>query len=112
MKKKNSHPTTKLHIKKGDRVQILSGVHRGDKAEVLEVFPKKYTAIVDGINIAKKHIKPSNNNPGGIKDINRPIHLSKLALLDPKSGEPTRIGRAEVDGKTARISKKSGEIIK
>ncbi|HPG06617.1 MAG TPA: 50S ribosomal protein L24 [Saprospiraceae bacterium] len=111
-KKINSHITQKLHIRKGDTVLVNSGAYKGTKGEVLQVFPKKYTAIVDGVNPAKKHMKPTNDNPGGIHEINRPIHLSNLSVLDPKSGEPTRVGRKMVGDKLVRYSKKSGEIIK
>jgi large subunit ribosomal protein L24 len=100
----------KLHIKKGDRVQVISGDYKGQTGEVLEVFPDKYRAIVDNVNLRKKHRKPTQNNPGGIVEIAAPIHLSNLMLLDPKTGEPTRIGRKEVDGKLVRYAKKSGEI--
>ncbi len=102
----------KLHIKKGDKVIVLSGASKGKTGNVLEVFPNKNRAIVDGVNIVKKHTKPSNDNPGGINEIPAPLHISNLSLIDPKSGEATRIGRKEVDGKLVRYSKKSGEIIK
>jgi len=103
----------KFHIKKGDKVMVISGASKGNTArEVMEVFPKKYRAIVDGVNIAKKHMKPTQDNPGGIQEIPMPIHLSNLMLVDPKTGDATRIGRKVVDGKLVRYSKKSGEIIK
>jgi len=103
----------KIHIKKGDKVMVISGASKGNTArEVMEVFPKKYRAIIDGVNIAKKHMKPTQDNPGGIQEIPMPIHISNLMLVDPKTGDATRIGRKEVDGKLVRYSKKSGEIIK
>ena len=103
----------KIHIKKGDQVMVISGASKGNTArEVMEVFPKTYRAIVDGVNIAKKHMKPTQDNPGGIQEKPMPIHISNLMLVDPKSGDATRIGRKEVDGKLVRYSKKSGEIIK
>ncbi len=101
----------KLHVKKGDRVQVISGDFKGVEGEVLEIFPKKQRAIVEDVNIVKKHRRPTENNPGGIVDMPAPIHVSKLMLIDPQSGEPTRIGRKRVDGKLVRYSKKSGEII-
>ncbi len=102
----------KLHIKKGDRVMVIAGNYKGQTGEVLEVFPKKNRAIVDNLNLVKKHQKPTQNNPeGGIIEMPSPIHISNLMLVDPKTGEPTRIGRKEVDGKLVRYSKKSGEII-
>lgn len=103
----------KFHIKKGDKVMVISGASKSNTArEVMEVFPKKHRAIVDGVNIAKKHMKPTQDNPGGIQEIPMPIHISNLMLVDPKTGDATRIGRKEVDGKLVRYSKKSGEIIK
>ncbi len=107
-----SHKTTKFHIKKGDKVVVIAGAYKGSEGEVKEVLPKKYRAIVEGVNVVKKHTKPTNDNPGGINEIEAPIHLSNLLIVDPKSGEPSRIGRKVVDGKSVRYSKKSGEIIK
>lgn len=105
----------KLKIKRGDKVVVIAGAYK-DKStprEVLEVFPSKNTAIVDGVNIMTKHRKPSQESAGGIEKIPAPIHISNLMLVDPKSGDPTRIGRKEgSDGKNVRYSKKSGEIIK
>ena len=91
---------------------VISGNYKGETGEVLEVIPAKRQVIVDGVNIQKKHTKPTADQPGGINEINAPIHASKVALIDPKSGEATRIGRKKVDGKSVRYSKKSGEIIK
>jgi len=98
----------KLHIKKGDRVKVIAGASKGAVGEVMEVHPKKYRAVVDGVNLAKKHMKPTQDNPGGINEVAMPIHISNLMLVDPSSGEPTRIGRKVVDGKLVRYSKKSG----
>ncbi len=108
---KNNKPQ-KLHIKKGDKVVVVAGAYKGVEGQVLEVIPAKYRAIVDGVNIMKKHRKPTNEGPGGINEINTPIHLSNLMLVDPKTGEPTRVGRKIEDGKSVRYSKKSGEIIR
>lgn len=107
-----SKKSPKLKIKKGDRVHVIAGADRGKEGEVLEVFVDQQRVIVDQINIVKKHTKPTQDNPGGINDVPAPIHVSNLMLLDPKSGEPTRVGRKEVDGKMVRFSKKSGEIIR
>lgn len=106
--------TPKLKIKKGDKVVVISGAYKDRKKvrEVLEIIPEKNRAIVDQVNIAKKHTKPTQDNPGGINEITTPIHISNLMLVDPKTGEPTRVGRKEEDGKLVRYSKKSGEIIK
>ena len=104
----------KLHVLKGDTVKIISGNAKGKSGKVLEVIPIKYRAIVEGINIVSKHVKPSANNPeGGIEKTEAPIHISNLMVVDPSSGEPTRIGRKPNDkGKLQRYSKKSGEFIK
>lgn len=103
---------TKLHVKKGDKVMVIAGADKGKIGSVLEVFPDKNRAIVDNVNIVKKHQKPTNENPGGISEIAAPVHLSNLMLIDPKTGEPTRTGRKMVDGKLQRYSKTSDEIIK
>lgn len=102
----------KLKIKKGDTVQVIAGSQKGKKGTVTAVIKDSNRAVIEGLNIRKKHMKPTNNNPGGIVDIEAPIHISNLALLDPKSGKPTRVGyRIEKDVKV-RYSKKSNEIIK
>lgn len=102
----------KLHIKKGDTVVVIAGSSKGTKGEVLEVLPKQNRVIVEQANTVKKHQKPTQDNPGGIIEKAAPIHISNVMLVDPKTGEATRIGRKEVDGKLERYSKKSGEIIK
>ena len=103
---------SKLKIKKGDTVYVLSGEDRGRQGRVLEVLPKKERAIVEGINIVSKSAKPSAKHPqGGIIKMEAPLHISNL--IDPKSGKPTRVGfRKDEKGKTVRYSKKSGEEIK
>lgn len=102
----------KLGIKKGDRVLVIAGKDKGNEGEVLQIFPAKNRAIVDQINLVKKHTKVTQDNPGGINDTPAPIHISNLMLIDPQSGKPTKVGRKLVDGKSVRYSKKSGEIIK
>src|SRR5690554_4036877 len=104
----------KLHIKKGDIVIVNSGTSKGQEGRVLEVFPDKERAIVEGVNMVSKHTKPNSENPqGGIIKKEAPIHISNLNLKDPSSGEATRIGRRLDDkGKLVRYSKKSGEEIK
>ena len=104
---------TKIKIKVGDTVKVIAGDHKGDQGKVVSVDLKKSRAIVEGTNMVSKHQKPSAQNPqGGIVKKESPIHISNLMLVDPKSGEPTRVGRREEDGKMVRYSKKSGEIIK
>ena len=109
-----SHNTSKLHIRKGDTVKVLSGNYRGKQGIILEVFTKAYRATVEGINMASRHRKPSAKNPqGGIEKKEAPIHISNLMLVDPATGAATRIGRKHNDsGKLERFSKKTGKIIK
>ncbi len=104
----------KLHIKKGDLVYVNTGEYKGQQGRVLEVNLKERRAIVEGVNMVSKHTKPSNENPqGGITKKEAPVHISNLNLIDPSSGDPTRIGRKKGDkGKLVRYSKKSGEEIK
>jgi large subunit ribosomal protein L24 len=103
----------KLHIKKDDQVKVLSGKDRGAKGRVLVVMPTEQKAIVEGVNLVKKHQKPTQQNPNGtIVEQEAAIHLSKLMLIDPKTGKPTRVGRTKTDKGWVRVSKKSGEIIK
>lgn len=104
----------KLHIKKGDLVYILAGDDKKKTGRVLKVEVKKNRALVEGRNMIKKSMKPNAKYPqGGIVEMEAPIHISNLALVDPKSGKPTRIGyRKNEDGKTVRYAKKSGEEIK
>jgi len=107
-----------MKIRKNDNVMIISGNDRGKTGKVLKVFPKKLRVIVEGINVRKKHTKPSQNNPqGGIIEKESPIHISNVMLLDPKSNEPTRVGSQVIlDEKTGkqkrtRVSKATGEMI-
>ncbi len=110
-RKKNKQP--KLHVIKGDTVKVLSGNARGKVAKVLEIITRKRRAIVEGVNIVTKHIKPSAAKPeGGIEKTEASIHISNLMVVDPTSGEATRIGRKLVEGKLVRYSKKTGEVIK
>lgn len=104
----------KFHIKKGDTVKVISGDDKNSKGPVLSVLTKTGRAIVEGVNIVSKHVKPSASNPnGGIIKKEAPVHISNLMLIDPSTGEPTRIGRkADSDNKLQRYSKKTGEIIK
>ena len=104
----------KLHIKKGDMVQVIAGDNKGQQGKVLKVEVSKSRAIVEGVNICKKATKPNAQNPqGGIVEKEAPIHVSNLQVLDPKSGKPTKIGRkADANGKLVRYAKKSGEEIK
>ncbi|MDE6555651.1 MAG: 50S ribosomal protein L24 [Duncaniella sp.] len=103
----------KLHIKKGDNVYVLAGDDRGKEGRVLKVLVSKQKALVEGVNIVTKATKPSAAHPqGGLIKMEAPIAISNIALIDPKTGKPTRIAIKRVDGKVVRISKKSGEEIK
>lgn len=101
-----------MHVKKGDKVKVITGKDKGKTGIVLAVFPKKNRVIVEGVNIVKKHAKPSQDNPqGGILDIEAPIHASNVMPLDPKTGEPTRVGYKIENGKKVRYAKKSGAVL-
>jgi large subunit ribosomal protein L24 len=104
----------KLHIRKGDNVIVNTGEYKGQKGRVLDVMVDKQKAIVEGINMVAKHTKPNSQYPqGGIIRKEAPIHISNLSLVDPSSGEPTRIGREiNAKGKLVRYAKKSGEEVK
>tara|TARA_B100000700_G_C14977286_1_gene824527 strand:- start:384 stop:707 length:324 start_codon:yes stop_codon:yes gene_type:complete len=105
----------KLKIKKNDIVVVLSGTSKGKQGKVIKVYPAANRAIVEGVNMISKHTKPNAANPqGGIIKQEAAINISNLMLVDPKSGEPTRIGRMrdKKTGKLVRFAKKSGEVIK
>jgi len=110
MAKKNRF-APKLKIKKGDKVVVIAGDYSGTEGEVKEVHAHNNRAVVEGVNLRKKHTKPTQDSPGGINEINAPIHISNLMVVDPKTGEASRVGRKIVDGKSVRFSKKSGELI-
>jgi large subunit ribosomal protein L24 len=103
----------KLKIKKGDEVVILTGKDKGSKGEVLKVLPEERRVIVQGVNVVKKHRKPTQLNPqGGIETIEKSIDVSNVALVDPKEGKATRVGfKVLKDGKKVRVAKRSGETV-
>ena len=102
----------KLKIKKGDQVIVLAGRDKGKKGEVLRVIPKENRAIVQGVNIVKRHTRPSQTQSGGIIEREASIHVSNLAHVDPKTGDPTRVGfRFLEDSRKVRFAKRSGEVI-
>jgi large subunit ribosomal protein L24 len=99
-------------IKKGDTVVILAGKDKGRTGEVVRVIPKEDRVVVSGINVHARHRKPTQQNPqGGIERSEAPLHISNVAIADPKSGEPTRVRFEERDGKKVRVAAKSGELI-
>lgn len=104
----------RLHIKTGDSVKILSGDHKGSTGTVLRVFPKKMKAIVEGINLVSKHVKPNadqNNPQGGVIEKEAPIHVSNLMVIDAKGNATRTFRKKNEKGYSVRVSKKSGEII-
>lgn len=105
------------HVKKNDHVVVISGNYKGKKGKVLKVFPETGRVIIEGVNVRKRHTRPTQKNPqGGIVQKEVAIHGSNVMVLDPKSGEPTRTGRAHVRDassgrkKSMRVSRKSGEM--
>ncbi|MCQ2302313.1 MAG: 50S ribosomal protein L24 [Bacteroidales bacterium] len=104
---------SKLHVKKGDTVQVLSGNDKGKQGKVMSVDTEKNRAVVEGVRIVSKHTRPNAEHPqGGIIKQEAPIHISNLMVVG-KDGKPTRIGRKkDENGKSVRYSKKTGEIIK
>lgn len=101
----------KLKIKKGDQVIVLSGEDKGKTGEVVKSMPKESKVVVQGINLVKRHTKPSQTTPGGIITKEAPIDSSNVAIVDPKTGKASKIGYKEVDGKKVRVARKSGEVI-
>jgi large subunit ribosomal protein L24 len=102
----------KLKIKKGDKVVVITGRDKGKVGEVKKVFPDDNRVIVDGVNMIKRHTKPSAGNAGGIVEKEASIHVSNVAYVDPKTDKPTRIGYRKLeDGRKVRFAKRSGEVI-
>jgi len=104
---------TKMKLKKGDKVIVITGKDKGAKGEILRTMPQEGRVVVQGVNVAKKHRKPTQMNPqGGIESIELPIHVSNVALVDPKEDRPTRVGyKLLKDGKKVRVAKRSGETV-
>ncbi|GEP20115.1 50S ribosomal protein L24 [Pediococcus argentinicus] len=101
-----------MFVKVGDKVRIISGKDKGKEGTIKKTLAKENRVVVEGLNMIKKHQKPNNANPqGGILDIEAPIAVSNVMLIDPSTNEPTRVGFKFVDGKKVRVSKKSGESI-
>jgi len=106
-----------IKLRKNDRVRVISGNHRGKEGKILKIFRAEQRVIVEGVNIIKRHQRPTQKNPqGGITQKEAPIHISNVMLIDPKSGEPSRIGMRIIEDelhnkKRMRYAKKSQEII-
>jgi large subunit ribosomal protein L24 len=100
------------NIRKGDNVVVISGSDKGKKGSVLKVFPKDNRALVQGVNMVKRHQRQTQTQQAGIVTKEAPIHLSNIALTDPKTGKATRVGSKTLgDGRRVRVAKKSGEVI-
>ncbi|MCG0313781.1 MAG: 50S ribosomal protein L24 [Calditerricola sp.] len=102
-----------MHVKTGDLVMVIAGKDKGKKGRILKAFPKKQRVLVEGVNLIKKHVRPSPDNPqGGIITVEAPIHVSNVMPIDPKTGQPTRVGYKILEnGKKVRIAKKSGAVL-
>lgn len=104
--------TTKVKIKKGDKVIVLAGRDKGKTGEVLGVFPKENRALVQGVNIVRRHQRQTAQTEGGIIARESKIHVSNLAIADPKDGKASRVGyQVQKDGTKVRVAKRSGEVI-
>lgn len=100
-----------MRIKKGDQVIVITGRDKGKTGEVIKSMPKENKVIVQGINLVKRHTKPTQESAGGIVSKEAPIHVSNVALIDPKDGKATRVGFKVENGQKVRVSKRSGEVI-
>ena len=99
-------------IRKGDQVSVLAGRDKGKRGEVLRVIPADSRVVVQGVNVVKRHRKPTQMSAGGIEEIEAPIHVSNVAHIDPDSDKPTRVGfKTLEDGKKVRFSKRSGDVL-
>ena len=101
-----------LKIRKGDTVVVISGKEKGERGEVREVLPRENRVVVSGINVRTRHARPTQNNQQGLYTFEAPIHVSNVMLVDPNSGEPTKVGHRFTDsGEKIRVGKKTGEDI-
>jgi large subunit ribosomal protein L24 len=101
-----------LKIKRGDTVQVISGKEKGQRGEVREIIPKKNRVVIEGINERTRHARPSQQNQQGLYTFNAPVDISNVMLVDPSSGEPTKVGYRFTDsGEKIRVGKKSGKDI-
>jgi large subunit ribosomal protein L24 len=102
----------KVKIKKGDRVQVIAGKDKGKTGDVVLVLPKENRAVVSGVNVARRHQRQTAQDQGGIVNKEMPIHISNLAVVDPKDNKPTRVGfKVLEDGRKVRVAKRSAEVI-
>ena len=109
---KNNAKFQKFKLKKGDTVVVLSGKDKGKEGEIINIVPTKSRVVVSGVNVVKKHEKPSFQSQGGIVEKELSVHISNIALADPKTGKATRVGyTTDKNGVKQRVAKKSGEVI-
>ena len=109
-RRKRTISTHKMSIRRGDRVKVIRGNFAGTEGTVLRVLPQENRVVIEGVNLRKRHMRPTQENPeGGIVSFEAPIHASNVLLIDPSSGEPTRVrSRVDADGTRERIATKSG----
>ncbi|MBF8376874.1 50S ribosomal protein L24 [Alicyclobacillus mali] len=102
-----------MRVKTGDKVVVIAGKDKSKQGRILKVYPKEGRVVVEGVNVVKRHTKPNPQHPeGGIVEKEAPIHVSNVMIVDPKTGEPTRVGYKFLeDGRKVRYAKKSGEIL-
>ncbi len=98
-------------IRKGDEVKIMAGKNRGERGKVLQVLPRKNKVVVEGLNMVKKHRKPGSNQEGGIVDMEAPLHMSNVMVIDPSDDKPCRVGYEIQDGTKKRISRRTGTVL-
>ncbi len=104
--------TAKMKIRKGDQVVVLTGREKGKSGEVLRVDRERNRVLVQGVNMVKRHQRPTQTSPGGINEMEAMLHASNVALVDPDSSKPTRVGYKTLDdGRKVRFAKRSGEVI-
>ncbi|MDR1071212.1 MAG: 50S ribosomal protein L24 [Rickettsiales bacterium] len=101
-----------MKIKKGDEVVVIAGKYKGVKGEVIAAYPAESKVVVAGVARQKRHVKPTQDKPGHIDDVESPIHVSNVAIVDPKAKKPSRVGYKVENGKKVRVAKKSGERLK
>ncbi len=103
---------TKFKVKKGDEVVVIAGKEKGKKGKIVKILTQEARVIVGGVNMVKRHSKPSRTGAGGITEKEAPLHVSNVQLVDPKSGKPTRVGYKQLeDGTKVRVARRSGETI-
>ena len=101
-----------MHVKTGDKVKVISGKYKGKEGVILKSFPKQNRVLVEGVNIVKKHQKPSQaNQTGGVVEMEAPIHVSNVMLIDPSTCAATRVSYKVENGKKVRVSKRTGEVL-